>query len=205
MFMGSACARTPLPSHPGKVPEMKLNQVARFTLVGLHIFLAIGALYGAAWVVPTLPLEWLAGTPFVDYRVPALALGLIGAGALLAAALLLLTEGWGVLLSLLVGAAMAIFEVVETSVIGWDVWLHALGLLPALQKGLPTYEMGGVPTLLGIPVPLWLQPIYFLLGLVIVALALRLWARQMPGHELSGPLHREVRRMHGAPSTLAHA
>src|ERR671922_277542 len=108
--------------------EMTLDRIARFVLIGLEVFLGIGAVAGALWVGPTLPPEWLAGTPFPDYTIPALALGVvIGGGAFLAAAMLLFHQPWGVLLSLAVGLAMAIFEVVETTVVGLDIWLHALG------------------------------------------------------------------------------
>jgi hypothetical protein len=159
---------------------MKLDRITRFILIGLEVFLGIGAVAGAVWVVPTLPPEWLAGTPFPDYAVPALALGVvIGGGAFLAATMLLFHEPWGVLLSLAVGLALAIFEVVETSVIGLDIWLQALRLQQVAAKGLPGTDLAGVPLLLGIPVPLWQQPLYFALGVVIFALALRLWTHQV--------------------------
>jgi hypothetical protein len=171
---------------------VKLDRIVRFLLIGLQVFLGIGAVGGALWVVPTLPPEWLAGTPFPDYAVPALALGVVvGGGAFLAAATLLCREPWGVLVSIAVGLAIAVFEVVETMVVGLDIWLHALGLTPAIEQGLPGISLEEVTLLLGIPVPLWLQPFYFGLGIVIAALALRLWAHQ-------------VRGAHHAP-TAAHA
>jgi len=69
---------------------------------------------------------------------------------------------------------MAIFEVVETTVVGLDIWLHALGLSPTIGKGLPGTNLEGVPALLGVPLPLWQQPLFFGIGVVIVALALSL-------------------------------
>ena len=170
---------------------MTLDRTVRFALVGLNCFLGASALLGAVAVVPALPPEWLAGTPFPDYTVPALALGAVGAGAVLAAAALLVREAWGVLLSLAVGIGIAAFEAVETLVVGLDVWLHALGLTAAPGKGLPGTSLEGVPAPLGVPLPLWLQPAYFALGLVIVALALRLRAhhghraRSRPGPRLA--------------------
>jgi hypothetical protein len=77
-----------------------------------------------------------------------------------------------VLASVLVGLAMAIFEVVETTVVGLDIWLHALGLSPTVTKGLPGTNLEGVPALLGVPLPLWQQPLFFGIGIAIVALAL---------------------------------
>jgi hypothetical protein len=148
----------------------------RTVLIGLQLFLGIGALIGAVAVIPTLPREWLQGTPFPDYTLPALSLGLVGMGALVSAALLVIHVEWGVLLSVAIGVGIAIFEIVETLVVGLDYWLHALRLGPA-----PTPIAGaeGVGALLGIPIPLWLQPFYFILGMIIVALALRLYAHQV--------------------------
>jgi hypothetical protein len=60
---------------------MHLDRAARFALVGLNLFLGVNALFGAVAVVPALPPGWLAGTPFSDYTIPALALGAVGAGA----------------------------------------------------------------------------------------------------------------------------
>ncbi len=70
-----------------------------------------------------------------------------------------------------------VFEVVETSVIGWDLWWHALGLGP-ISKGLPAVDVTGIPAPLGVPLPLWQQPAYFLLGAVILVLAIGLWMRR---------------------------
>ncbi|MBI3971918.1 MAG: hypothetical protein HY332_11565 [Chloroflexi bacterium] len=157
--------------------RIRANRIARFTLVGLELFLGITAVTGAVSVVPTFPPKWLAGTPFPDYTIPALALGVVvGGGAFLAAAMLLFHHAWDVLLSMSVGLAIAIFEVVETTVVGLDVWLHALGLRPDLGAGILGASLEGIPAPLGIPLPLWLQPFYFAIGVVIAALALRLRA-----------------------------
>jgi hypothetical protein len=138
-------------------------------LIGLLLFLGIGAVIGAVAVIPTLPREWLLDTPFPDYTVPALALGLIGVSALASAALLLAHVEWGVALSAAVGVGIAVFEVVESLVVGLDYWLHALGLGPAPS---PIAGAESVGALLGIPIPLWLQPFYFVLGVIIVGLSL---------------------------------
>ena len=42
-----------------KDPTM-LDRTTRFTLVGLHLFLALTAIFGAVSVVPVQPREWLA-------------------------------------------------------------------------------------------------------------------------------------------------
>jgi hypothetical protein len=106
--------------------------------------------------------------------VPALALGLVGLGAFAAGVLVAIRPGMGMVLSAVVGAGMMVFELVETSVVGWDLWVHALGLGP-IRKGLPAVDTSGIPAPLGIPVPLWPQPTMFLLGAGILALAAGLW------------------------------
>ena len=154
------------------------NRWRRYTLAGLNLFLSLNAIYGAVWVVPGLPGAWLTGTPFVDYTVPALALGIVlGLGAVVSAGLLVFRPVWGALASGVIGTGMMVFELVETSVVGWDLWLHALGLGP-IRKGLPATHVTGLPAPLGIPLPLWQQPIWFLLGAIILALAVGLWTPQ---------------------------
>lgn len=175
----------------------------RVVLVALELFLGLGAVGGAIWVVPTLPLDYLAGSSFGDYAVPAFALGAVGGGAICAAGLLLLRARWGARLSVAVGLAIAIFEVVETSVVGWDVWLYAAGLRASVGRGLPATDLVDVPVLLGVPLPLWLQPFYFALGFVIALQAMRLHGHSEPGRGRNlGPGHSTA-----APvtSAVAHA
>jgi TRAP-type C4-dicarboxylate transport system permease small subunit len=115
---------------------------------------------------------------FTDYTVPALALGIVvGGGSGLAALLLILNPRLGRVVSVFVGLCMAIFEMVEVTVVGLDIWLHTIGLMPTLSKGLPGTNLDGVPTLLGVPLPLWQQPLFFGIGIAIIALALLLTTR----------------------------
>ena len=147
----------------------------RYTLAGLNLFLAANAIFGAIWVVPGLPREWLAGTPFPDYVVPALALGVvIGLGAVVCAVLVIARPVLGSVASIALGAGMMLFEIVETTVIGWDYWLHTLGF-GVITKGLPGVDASGIPAPLGVPLPLWQQLIYFLMGALIATLGIRLW------------------------------
>jgi hypothetical protein len=155
-----------------------LDRVARLTLVLLNLFLGISAIFGALIVVPQLPRSYLSGTPFPDYTVPAIALGLVGTGALVAAGLLVVYLDYAVLLTMLVGIGIAVFEVVETLVVGLDAWLFALRLGPRPHPSSPSLEGAAAGTLLGIPIPLWLQPFYFVFGLLLIALALRLFAHR---------------------------
>ena len=92
----------------------------------------------------------------------------------MSAALLVLRPVWGALASGVIGTGMMVFELIETRVVGWDLWLHALGPSP-IRKGLPATDVTGLPAPLGIPLPLWQQPIWFLLGAIILVLAVGLW------------------------------
>ena len=158
---------------------MLVDRVARLSLIGLVWLLAVTAIFGGLVVVPHLPIELLAGSPFSDYAIPAVALaGIVGGGALVAAMLLALRPNWGLVVSAMIGVAMMLFEVVETSVIGLDFWLRALGLSPTLGPGMPGFDSDSVPAPLGIPLPLWLQPFYFAYGAVVVTLAVRLWGHR---------------------------
>ncbi len=63
------------------------DRIIRFLLLALHTFLGVTAIFGAVWVVPLLPRQWLAGTAFSDYTIPAIALGAIGLAAFVSAGL----------------------------------------------------------------------------------------------------------------------
>src|SRR5579859_1001397 len=155
------------------------NRIAHFSLVALELFLGATAIGGALLVVPAQPTELLIGSPFADYTIPALALGIIvGGGALLAATLVILNRRFAVLLSVAVGVAIIVFELVETAVVGLDVWLHAIGLGPAVAMA-GFGDLAAIPAPLGVPLPLWLQPFYVVVGLLIILLALR--RASMPG------------------------
>ena len=84
---------------------------------------------------------------------------------------------WGIVVSFAVGTAIAIFEIVEASVLGQDVWLHALGLGPTPTSAITRANVDGIPAPLGIALPLWLQPAYLMVGIMMVGLALRLLGR----------------------------
>jgi hypothetical protein len=121
----------------------------RGTLIGLELFTAVGAIAGALLVVPGLPRDWLAGSPFSDYTIPALALGVLcGGGSLAAAILVLLRPAVGGILSIGAGAAMAVFELVEVAAVGFMI------------AKFPTEPAS------------YLQPFYFVVGLVIAALGI---------------------------------
>ena len=133
----------------------------------LEAFVALGAIAGGIVLLigafnfrQGIPLTWLAGTPFSDYTIPALALAiLVGGGMLLAAATVFIQREWAVLISVVAGLFMVGFEVVEAA----SVDSKAGTALPL---------MGG------------LQIFYFVLGLVIFGLATYLWMREYRGHSI---------------------
>lgn len=110
----------------------------RTLLIVLTIFLALTAFGGGiqlltGFYVP--PVEMLAGSPFTDYTVPGLALGLIvGGSALFAAALLIRKSKFATLVSALAGVIIMTFEFVEVLAIGFPE--GAAGFMQLLYFGL---------------------------------------------------------------------
>jgi hypothetical protein len=124
------------------------NTVIRSVLVILAAFVAISAIAGAIWVVPTMPLEWLKFGPFTDWTVPAIALGFCGVIAGVTTVLLLVRPWAGALASMVAGLAMVVFEVVEIAVVGWTLSDPSLeGFQKSLQ--LVYLFVGSVQAVLG--------------------------------------------------------
>lgn len=95
--------------------------MTRAALLILHAFVAIAAIAGAIWVVPTMPLDWIKAGPFDDWTIPAIALGFVGVLAALAFGAVLRRPWLGALASVAAGAAMIVFELVEVTVVGWTL------------------------------------------------------------------------------------
>ena len=93
----------------------------RIGLLILNGFVAISAIAGAIWVVPTMPMEWIKYGPFTDWTIPAIALGAVGVFAAVTFVALLWRPWLGALLSILAGVAMVVFELVEIGVVGWTL------------------------------------------------------------------------------------
>src|SRR5690349_6626798 len=105
-------------------------------LLGLQ---GLGAIGGAIFVVPAMPIGDLKIGLFQDYTIPALGLGVIvGGGSLLALLLVVARSGLATLAAAAAGIAVMVFEVVEVS---------------AMTKTIFT-DPGAVP--------LWQQPLWFL-------------------------------------------
>jgi hypothetical protein len=125
----------------------------RATLAVLQAFVAFTAVFGAIFVVPTLPLDWLKVGPLSDYTIPALALGVLcGGAAIVALALLIFEPRLGGAASIVAGAFMVTFEIVEIVVVG----------LAILEYGVGNFQS-------------WLQIIYIAIGATGIALGYHLW------------------------------
>lgn len=127
--------------------------MTRIALLVLHALVAVSAIAGAIWVVPTMPLEWMKTGPFDDWTMPALALGFVGALAAAAFVAVLVRPWLGALMSIAAGAAMIAFELVEIAVVGWT---------------LSDPELNGY-------FQAWLQVIYLAVGLGQQLLGIRVW------------------------------
>ena len=112
------------------------------TLIGMCI-LVFGWSY-------RFPMSWLQGTPFADYTVPGLILGLVvGGSAHVAMVATIKSDSVGAIASMIAGVIM----------MGWIVGEYLL--IPEIRffSNLATN---------------WQQGLYFLVGLVMVVLALRM-------------------------------
>ena len=135
----------------------------RILLIILNAFLALTAIAGGIGMLTGSirpPLELLEGSPFNTYTIPGLALlVIVGGSALLATVLLLRRHPFGAWAAIGAGVMIMGYEIVEVLVVGSD---------PGLARNL--------------------QVFYFMLGLVIAALATWSWFKE---HSLRlGGIHR---------------
>lgn len=140
------------------------HKFVRITLVVVEAFVGIWAVIGGVGLVtgaiPFLqfPLTLLQGTPFSDFTIPGLALGiLIGGSTLFAAATVLTRREVGVLASGVAGLFTMGFEIIEVMSVN-SKWGDAF------------------------PIALVQQIIIFLLGLTIFGLAVYLWRAEYRDH-----------------------
>ena len=140
----------------------KIVRIAIFVLAVLGALTAFAGGVGILTGAITFPLEFLQGTPFIDYTIPGLALAIIVGGSFLFAAATILTGSEvGVLASALAGLFMIGFEVVEIAVVD---------------------RFGGNVLLIAVV----LQAIYFVLGLAIFGLATYLWMTEYRSQHFPG-------------------
>jgi hypothetical protein len=93
--------------------------------LAVSAFMSIGALGGAYELLRDaegfgMKEAWLNGSPFADYTLPALFLGVvIGGGMLGVAALTWLRNGLGPLAAVVLGETLIVWLTIETAVIGF--------------------------------------------------------------------------------------
>jgi hypothetical protein len=138
---------------------MNEHKSARWSLITLDALAGVAALVGATMALTgwpyRAPLDWLDGTPFRDYLVPGLILGVVvGGSALLATFATIRSAAAGALTSLVAGIAMMGWIAVEWVVVP-PVRFDFLDIGRSIQQ------------------VTWQQPLYFLVGLAMFVLALR--------------------------------
>lgn len=131
------------------------HMALRVALVVLSALVALTAIQGAIFVLPTMPTSVLHQgmlAIFADYTVPALALGVLcGGSALVALFSVVLRPPLGGLLAIVAGVVMVGFELVEIAVVGFT---------PTQTPTLPQA---------------WLQVFYLVIGALMAILGWRLW------------------------------
>jgi hypothetical protein len=147
------------------------NWKTRITLFVLDSVLAVSAIVSAFTVIPGLPREWIAGSIFPDYTVPAIALGmLVGGSALIAATAVIFRPKLGAAAAMVSAVMITGFELVEIAAVGFS------------------------PVTYGLDKPQsWLQVAYLALGAVIAFLGAGLW-RAVGGRRLSIGTSRQARQ-----------
>ncbi len=133
---------------------MMKHRIVRIAIFGLAVIGALTTIAGGVGILTgaiAFPLEYLQGSPFVDYTIPGLALGILVGGSFLFAAVTIFTgREMGVLASALAGLFMIGFEVVEIAIVD---------------------RFGGN----GLSIAVALQAFFSMLGLTIFGLASYLW------------------------------
>jgi len=128
------------------------HYASRGLLAVLSGFIAVTAIAGAIFVVPTLPPEWIEGSVLEDYTIPALALALVGGLAAVTLMALVLRPAVAGLFAVVTGLAMVAFEVVEIAVVGFSLIDYGVGEPVA-----------------------WLQVVYLAVGMLTAGAGFALW------------------------------
>jgi len=128
------------------------HYASRGLLAVLSAFIAVTTILGAIFVVPDLPREWIAGSVFGDYAVPALALGFVGGLAVVSFVFVIVQPAYAGVLAAITGAAMVTFELVEIWVVGFSLVEYGIGEPVA-----------------------WLQVVYLAVGTLTAVAGVALW------------------------------
>jgi hypothetical protein len=160
----SGASVTPAPSEIAR-PDQHWG--LRGAIAALAAFMALTAIQGAIFVVPTMPRSVLHQgvlALFPDYTIPALALGaLCGGAALVTVVAVFVRPQVGALAAVVAGAFMIAFELVAIVVVGFT---------PAQTPA---------------QFPAWLQLVYLAIGAALVILGARLWKAETGSYRLGWP------------------
>lgn len=127
------------------------GRIIRITVIVVNLFAAVSAFAGALGLVVgymNIPLSVLNTTPFADFTVPALLLGVVVGGSALAA------------------AAIALFGPHRVVWFGWRSEPLAALAAGCIMVGWMSIEFA----LIGLSI--WVQAVYFVVGLVMIGLAI---------------------------------
>jgi hypothetical protein len=113
-----------------------------WALVGMELFVGLGALYGGGSLVADpsggllgMPVELLASSPFHDYLIPGLTLLLVnGVGSLVGMVLSLARVRWAGALGLVLGAFLVAWIVLQVLWIGPISWFQPAMLACGLAE-----------------------------------------------------------------------
>jgi hypothetical protein len=156
-----------MPPPIGKVAHADQHWGLRWIIAALAAFMALPAILGAIFVVPTMPQSVLHQgvlALFPDFTIPALALGVLcGGAALVTFVTALVWPQVGALAAMLAGAFMIGFELVEIVVVGFT------------------------PMQTPDQFPAWLQVVYLLVGGVLMILGAGLWKAETGSYALRWP------------------
>ncbi len=126
------------------------HKKTRITIGIIAGFIALTAIGGGIAIltgIDPFPPEWLVGTPFPDYTIPALLLSVVvGGSALIAAIAIFMRGNKGLMAAMLAGAIMMGYIIVEVLIL----------------KQMP-------------PGPTPIEIFYFVLGLLLFGLGAYLW------------------------------
>ena len=132
----------------------------RITLIVGNLFAAVRAIVGAVGLLVgfmNIPLSELTRTPFADFTVPALLLGIVVGGSALMAAMIALfgPRRFEALASAVAGCIMVGWMTVEIAMVGLDIWVQAayfvVGLVMIGLAGLLQWAKSHQPGVSGQP------------------------------------------------------
>jgi hypothetical protein len=153
-------------------------------VITLDLLLAGTAIIGGIFIVPSLPVTWLEGSPITSFFFPALALTLIGMVSAIGAIELACERPLGIVASLAAGASITMFEIAQIA-------LPTLGGWPAPFAIAVGHQV--IPAGAGLHPAMYLAPIY-----VAIGLAIALWSCSLYRAEVASEVRRNDGRTEGS-------